>query len=61
LWIDLPRRVRAGIALAILAYSASLLADRVFFTLGWAVGITLLLFALPRSMKQTTSEQRKRV
>lgn len=49
-WLQLPRWIRAVIALSILAPSVYLLIDGWFWGWGWAIGGSLLVLSLPRPL-----------
>jgi hypothetical protein len=51
MWIDLPRWVRACIALSILTLTTYLFFSGVIWVWGWVVGGVLLTLSLPRPMR----------
>ncbi|MCA9073162.1 MAG: hypothetical protein KDA84_29770 [Planctomycetaceae bacterium] len=52
-WIDIPRWVRATIALSILGYSTYMFFQGVIWPWGWGAGVMLLLFSFPASMNRS--------
>ncbi len=49
-WVGLPRWLRAGIALGVLAYPAYLLTQGVIWPWGLAAGGVLLVLSIPRPL-----------